>query len=153
MPTTAAQSSQSQPLASAIIPPFSYRVRIHTTSSDQIDHHTALFLFSELNSLANDTSQGHISLPTRSTYTPATVGVVGDTAIATNVNTAALIRPVRSVLKFKRPIASPPRTTVKLSHDKNVRSLAKKTDPCQNAVNWESDLLVQLGLGGQCGSL
>jgi hypothetical protein len=49
------------------------------------------------------------------------------TAIATNVNTAALILPVRSVLKLRRPIARPPRTTVKLSHERKVRSLAKKT--------------------------
>ena len=29
--------------------------------------------------------------------------------------------------KFSRPMASPPRMTVKFSHDKKVRSLAKKT--------------------------
>ena len=49
------------------------------------------------------------------------------TAIATKVNTAALIRPVLSVLKLRRPIARPPRTTVNCSHDKNVRSFAKNT--------------------------
>lgn len=35
-------------------------------------------------------------------------------------------RPIRSP-KFKRPIAKPPRTTVKFNQDKNVRSLAKNT--------------------------
>lgn len=49
------------------------------------------------------------------------------TAIATKVNTAALIRPVLSVLKLSRPIARPPRTTVNCNHDRNVRSFAKKT--------------------------
>jgi hypothetical protein len=49
------------------------------------------------------------------------------TAIATKVNTAAEIRPVLSVLKFKRPIARPPRTMVKFNHERKVRSLAKKT--------------------------
>lgn len=47
--------------------------------------------------------------------------------MATNVNTAALIRPVRSVLKFNNPMARPPRTTVNCSHERNVRSFAKKT--------------------------
>ena len=49
------------------------------------------------------------------------------TAIATKVNIAALIRPVLSVLKLRRPIAKPPRTTVNWSHDRKVRSLAKNT--------------------------
>jgi hypothetical protein len=47
--------------------------------------------------------------------------------MATKVKTAALILPARSVLKLSRPIASPPSTTVNCSHDKNVRSFAKKT--------------------------
>jgi len=51
----------------------------------------------------------------------------GCTAMATKVNTAALIRPVLSVLKFNNPIARPPRTTVNCSHERNVRSFAKKT--------------------------
>lgn len=36
------------------------------------------------------------------------------------------MRPTRSP-KFSSPTASPPRMTVKFSHDRNVRSLAKKT--------------------------
>jgi hypothetical protein len=52
---------------------------------------------------------------------------VGCTAIATNVNTAAEIRPSRSLLKLSSPIARPPRTTVNCSHERKVRSLAKKT--------------------------
>jgi hypothetical protein len=51
----------------------------------------------------------------------------GVTAIATKVNTAAEIRPSRSWLKLSSPIARPPRTTVNCSHDRKVRSLAKKT--------------------------
>jgi hypothetical protein len=47
-------------------------------------------------------------------------------AIATIVNKPAEIRPTESP-KLRRPIASPPRMTVKFSHDKKVRSLAKKT--------------------------
>ena len=47
--------------------------------------------------------------------------------MATKVNTAALMRPVRSVLKFNNPIARPPRTTVNCNHERNVRSFAKKT--------------------------
>lgn len=42
------------------------------------------------------------------------------------VNKTADIRPIRSP-KLSKPIARPPSTTVKLSHDKKVRSLAKKT--------------------------
>jgi len=80
----------------------------------------------------------------------------GITAIATKVNTAAEILPVLSVLKFNSPIASPPRTTVKLSHERNVRSLAKKTtsagDPIIDLV-CSRYLLVRLGPGGQFVSL
>lgn len=47
-------------------------------------------------------------------------------AIATTVNSAALVCPTRSP-KLSSPTASPPRMTEKLSHDRNVRSLAKKT--------------------------
>ena len=47
-------------------------------------------------------------------------------AIATSVNRPADIRPTESP-KFRSPTARPPRMTVKLSHDRNVRSLAKKT--------------------------
>jgi len=47
-------------------------------------------------------------------------------AIATIENIAALIFPTLSP-KFNNPTASPPRTTVKCNHDKNVRSLAKET--------------------------
>ena len=47
-------------------------------------------------------------------------------AIATNVNKPADIRPTESP-KFSRPTARPPRMTVKLSHERNVLSLAKKT--------------------------
>lgn len=42
------------------------------------------------------------------------------------MNSAALIWPTRSP-KLSRPIARPPRMIVKLSHERNVRSLAKKT--------------------------
>src|SRR5437667_7672881 len=77
------------------------------------------------------------------------------TAIATKVNTAALILPVRSVLKLRRPIAKPPRTTVNCSHDKKVRSFAKNTVRRQTRVNHPgtSYLLVLLGLGAQFWSL
>jgi len=47
-------------------------------------------------------------------------------AIATKVNSPALMRPTLSP-KLRSPTASPPRMTVKLSHDKKVRSLAKNT--------------------------
>lgn len=47
-------------------------------------------------------------------------------AIAMKVNRAAEMRPTRSP-KLSRPMARPPRMTVKLSHERNVRSLAKKT--------------------------
>lgn len=47
-------------------------------------------------------------------------------AIATNVNKPAEIRPMLSP-KLRRPTASPPRMTVKLSHERKVRSFAKKT--------------------------
>lgn len=62
-------------------------------------------------------------------YTMSKEGGSAGTAIATKVKAAALIRPTRSVLKLSRPIASPPRTTVNCSHERNVRSLAKKTTP------------------------
>jgi len=48
------------------------------------------------------------------------------TAIATRENIPALIFPTLSP-KFRRPTASPPNTTVKCSHDKNVRSFANAT--------------------------
>ena len=48
------------------------------------------------------------------------------TPIATRVNKPAEIWPTRSP-KLSKPTARPPRTTVKLSHERNVRSLAKKT--------------------------
>lgn len=48
------------------------------------------------------------------------------TAIATTENIAALILPTLSP-KLSRPTASPPRTTVKWSHDRKVRSLANDT--------------------------
>ena len=47
-------------------------------------------------------------------------------AMATRVNKPALMRPTRSP-KFRRPMARPPRITVKLSQERKVRSLAKKT--------------------------
>ena len=47
-------------------------------------------------------------------------------AIATIVKRTADVLPMLS-LKFKRPTARPPSRTVKLSHERNVRSLAKKT--------------------------
>jgi hypothetical protein len=42
------------------------------------------------------------------------------------VKIAALIWPMRSP-KLRRPTARPPRMMVKLSHERKVRSLAKKT--------------------------
>ena len=42
------------------------------------------------------------------------------------MNRPAAMRPTRSP-KFKRPMARPPRRTVKLSQERKVRSLAKKT--------------------------
>lgn len=47
-------------------------------------------------------------------------------AIATMVKRTADVRPMLSP-KFRSPTASPPRRTVKLSHERKVRSLAKKT--------------------------
>ena len=47
--------------------------------------------------------------------------------MATNVNKPAQMRETASVPKLSRPIDSPPRMTVKLSQERNVRSLAKKT--------------------------
>lgn len=47
-------------------------------------------------------------------------------AMATRVKQPALIWPTRSP-KLSRPTARPPRMTLKLSHDRKVRSLAKKT--------------------------
>lgn len=47
-------------------------------------------------------------------------------AMAMMVKRPAEMRPTRSP-KLRRPMARPPRMTVKLSHERNVRSLAKKT--------------------------
>ena len=47
-------------------------------------------------------------------------------AMATSVNKPADMRPTESP-KLSRPTARPPRMTVKLSHERKVRSLAKKT--------------------------
>ena len=47
-------------------------------------------------------------------------------AMATSVKRPAEIRPTRSP-KLRRPMARPPRMAVKLSQDRKVRSLAKKT--------------------------
>ena len=47
-------------------------------------------------------------------------------AMATRVKSPAEMRPTESP-KFSRPTAKPPNMTVKLSHERNVRSLAKKT--------------------------
>lgn len=47
-------------------------------------------------------------------------------AMAMMVNRPADMRPTRSP-KLRRPMARPPRMTVKLSHERKVRSLAKKT--------------------------
>ena len=47
-------------------------------------------------------------------------------SIATPVNRKAEMKAGRSP-KFSMPIAKAPNITVKFSHDKNVRSLAKKT--------------------------
>lgn len=47
-------------------------------------------------------------------------------ARATRVKRPAEIWPTRSP-KFRRPTARPPRMTVKLSQERKVRSLAKKT--------------------------
>jgi hypothetical protein len=68
--------------------------------------------------------------------------------MATKVKTAALILPARSVLKLSRPIASPPSTTVNCSHDKKVRSLAKKTVVSHITLG-EGNLLVRRGRGAQ----
>jgi hypothetical protein len=46
--------------------------------------------------------------------------------MATIVNKPAEILPIESP-KLSRPTARPPRMTVKLSHERKVRSLAKKT--------------------------
>lgn len=46
--------------------------------------------------------------------------------MAMMVKRAAEMRPMRSP-KLRRPTARPPRMTVKLSHERKVRSLAKKT--------------------------
>jgi hypothetical protein len=47
-------------------------------------------------------------------------------AMAIMVKRLAAMRPTRSP-KLSRPMARPPRRTVKLSHERKVRSLAKKT--------------------------
>lgn len=47
--------------------------------------------------------------------------------MAMTVKMAAQTRPVVSWLKFSRPMEREPRMTVKLSHERKVRSLAKKT--------------------------
>lgn len=47
-------------------------------------------------------------------------------AMATVVKSTADVRPMLSP-KFRSPTASPPSRTVKLSHERKVRSLAKKT--------------------------
>lgn len=47
-------------------------------------------------------------------------------AVATKVKSPAEMRPTESP-KFSRPMARPPRMTVKLSQERKVRSLAKKT--------------------------
>ena len=47
-------------------------------------------------------------------------------AMATSVKRPAEMRPTLSP-KLRRPTARPPRMTVKLSHERKVRSLAKKT--------------------------
>ena len=47
-------------------------------------------------------------------------------AIATIVKRTADVLPISS-LKFNNPTARPPSNTVKLSHERKVRSLAKKT--------------------------
>jgi len=89
--------------------------------------------------------------------------------IATNVNRPADIRPTLSP-KLSRPTARPPRITVKLSQERKVRSLAKKTFWGEVLVlgkwvegggrnlwfnaSWESDTLarggLEEGLGGHC---
>lgn len=46
--------------------------------------------------------------------------------MATSVNSPADMRPTLSP-KLRRPMAKPPRMTVKLRYDKKVRSFAKKT--------------------------
>jgi hypothetical protein len=46
--------------------------------------------------------------------------------MATRVKSPALIFPILSP-KLSRPIARPPRMTVKFSHERKVRSFAKKT--------------------------
>lgn len=46
--------------------------------------------------------------------------------MATSVNNPADMRPTLSP-KLRRPMAKPPRITVKLRYDKKVRSFAKKT--------------------------
>lgn len=62
--------------------------------------------------------------------------------IATNVKRPADIRPTRSP-KFSSPTASPPRMTVKLSQERNVRSFAK------NTFNFQGQLFRRLALGEQ----
>lgn len=47
-------------------------------------------------------------------------------AMATRVKSSAEIWPMRSE-KLRRPTARPPRRTEKLSHERKVRSFAKKT--------------------------
>ena len=71
--------------------------------------------------------------------------------MATKVKTAALILPARSVLKLSRPMARPPRTTVNCSHDRNVRSLAKKTAVSTRlgGKGGGGNLLARRGRGGQ----
>jgi len=92
--------------------------------------------------------------------------------IATNVNRPADMRPTLSP-KLSRPTARPPRITVKLSQERNVRSLAKKTFFGELSVglgsrveeggrnlwfnaSWESDTLsrggLEEGLRGHCRS-
>lgn len=46
--------------------------------------------------------------------------------MAMTVKRAAEMRPMRSP-KFRSPTAKPPRMTVKFSHERKVRSFAKKT--------------------------
>jgi hypothetical protein len=126
----------------------SYQGETHTTWSVQIGHHMVPSHVYESNSHANDTSLTHISSPTRPhismLLTRRASGIVGTTAIATNVNTAAEIRPSRSLLKLSSPMARPPKTTVNCSHERKVRSLAKKTTFVSSTRRWRTDLLVRL---------
>ena len=76
-------------------------------------------------------------------------------AIATNVNRPAEIWPTLSP-KLRSPTARPPRITVKLSHERKVRSLAKKTlgsTRVGRAIRLPATLLVDRCRGGESNAM